>query len=88
MEIRKYDLPTDGLTWVGARDTCVSKKQMFWPDEAIYKTVPIKELKIKMRYPSFITCYSMFLTTFLASGMFNHNECGEPGQCNCAAACQ
>ena len=25
MEIRKYDLPTDGLTWVGARDTCVSK---------------------------------------------------------------
>ena len=20
------DLPTDGLTWVGARDTCVSKK--------------------------------------------------------------
>ena len=31
MEIRKCDqltdLPTDGLTWVGARDTCVSKKR-------------------------------------------------------------
>ena len=33
MEIRKYDLPTDGrtdgrtdgLTWIGARDRCVSK---------------------------------------------------------------
>ena len=25
MEIRKYDLLTDGHTWVGARDTCVSK---------------------------------------------------------------
>ena len=25
MEIRKYDLPTDRLTWVGARDACASK---------------------------------------------------------------
>ena len=25
MEIQKYHQPTDGLTWVGARDTCVSK---------------------------------------------------------------
>ena len=25
MEIRKYDLPTDGHTWVGARDACASK---------------------------------------------------------------
>ena len=25
MEIQKYDLPTDRHTWVGARDTCVSK---------------------------------------------------------------
>ena len=26
MEIQKYDQLTDGLTWVGARDTCVSKQ--------------------------------------------------------------
>ena len=26
LEIRKCDLRMDGLTWVGARDTCVSKK--------------------------------------------------------------
>ena len=25
MEIRKYDLPTNRLTWVGARDACASK---------------------------------------------------------------
>ena len=25
MEIQKYDGSTNGLTWVGARDTCVSK---------------------------------------------------------------
>ena len=34
LEIRKCDLltdqPTDGLTWVGARDTCVSKKKNYW----------------------------------------------------------
>ena len=30
MEIRKCDGPTDlHLTWVGARDTCVSKKEYF-----------------------------------------------------------
>ena len=32
MEIQKYDLATylrtDGLTWVGARDTCVSKNDI------------------------------------------------------------
>ena len=28
MEIQKCDGPTDGLTWVGARDTCVSKNRM------------------------------------------------------------
>ena len=29
LEIRKYHLPTDRHTWVGARDTCVSKNQNF-----------------------------------------------------------
>ena len=28
MEIQKYDGPTNGLTWVGARDTCVSKNRI------------------------------------------------------------
>ena len=27
LEIRKCDQRTNGLTWVGARDTCVSKKR-------------------------------------------------------------
>ena len=36
MEIQKYDQRTnqptdmDGLTWVGARDTCVSKNRFDW----------------------------------------------------------
>ena len=36
MEIQKYDLPTYGLTWVGARDTCVSKKNpQEWHDDKL-----------------------------------------------------